>query len=595
MESIRTRPTISAYSPEQTCQRIAKALTNAEDVIKEVNNVEKNSLLSSINEVAKENKWGNIYADEESANIELAKKTLKQLVELVMEDDITEMTLFETEDIAYVLQKNEGTISFCELSYPTEYSLSNIRYLRSSDTVDAKKILCEFNSQELRKNFELYFESESINVDSPFFSLLNNNPRLLEFAAEHIIEKPLQYFNVFKNARCYSQIKKRESEFSQLEFSENRLRLLYQNASLGQSYHRPSHLRDSPNLRIFILTGKKPETEKEISRLFCEFFKITVLKKTHSSDDAGWPIDELPYYQYILQGIAHLDINYLCRYYEGPSDNGSFVDSDTAFIRPLFHFLIDHHEGKSLDLGRLYTRNIFQRLDHGCYSTLLFDLVKSPRLTAIRIVCWPSFEDYVPNFLEALQSNTSITKLTIDRRYYVGATRHEEVLNKKAISEGKSSPFFIYRLTDLAEALKERKTLTSLEIVDMYDDELDGVQALIQMCVSLTSLKIDLYASPLSTADEEMLLATLKENTTLTSFEFPWNNDELRKQCKEHLRFNALAKSHLSKALLLSPLSEQSEGQLVIPREIIRLICAVLWSLTEIEEHAEDNSKLSLG
>ena len=150
MESIRTRPTISAYSPEQTCQRIAKALNHAEDVIKEVNNFEKNALFSSINDFAKEHKLGNIYADEENANKVLAEKTLKQLVELVMEDDKSETRLVETEDNAYVLQKNEGKISFCKLSYPTDYSITPIRYLRSAEKEDTKEILCEIDVQELR-------------------------------------------------------------------------------------------------------------------------------------------------------------------------------------------------------------------------------------------------------------------------------------------------------------------------------------------------------------------------------------------------------------------------------------------------------------
>jgi len=410
-----------------------------------------------------------------------------------------------------------------------------------------------------RTNIERWFrKNNSINVDKHVFSLLDNNPRLVDFAIEHIVEKPDQYGNLFKDALRYSRIKEREAELSQLEFSQH-INLLGQDGI-------------SPELVQFIVTGRKPKTEEKIGELFCNFFLITV-EKGSNSGDVGYPIDELRYYQYILKGITHLDLRCLSFL--------SFKDKPHSFFQSLFLFLLEHYEGNSLNLGWL---NFGRGSEDRCKNSV-FDLIKyNAHLTKIEIGSCGNFKDYIPDFIEAFQSSRSITQLTIS---YCGDVETEmvvQILKKNSTLK----VLTLIEISDdnlikLAETLKDNRTLTTLQIPVPRED-LAGLRAIIRMCEGLTSLMCvgDFSEMAMVSMDHmKMLLATLKENRTLTSFKFPWMARIEANQCKEHLQSNLLRyKSHLVTEFLLSSLPEP----LTIPQDVIRFICTMLWTLTGTEE-----------
>jgi len=569
MESIRTRPTISAYSPEQTCQRIAKALNHAEDVIKEVNNFEKNSLVSSINEFAKVQKWGNIYADEENVNKEFAEKTLKQLVKMVLDADQSEIKLFETEEKAYVLQKNKGKISFSVLNYPTKYSITDMRFLRSAECENAKEILCEIDIPELQRNIEIYLKNKSLDADSPFFSLLNSNPKLLEFAGEYVIEKPLQYQHLFKHV----QIKKREEEFSRLEFSQNRLRALSGGNFLERvkSFER-GHSDDlSPNVCDFICFGKKPGPYKA-SQVFWGYFKITLEKMSQHSGGSGWPLKELPYYQNILQDIVWLDFAFL----------NFDHDEKLNFFQPLCLFLREHFEGNSLAFGKLKFGHLDNATKDNC-AKAFFDLIKhNPNLRSIGLNDGEIIVDYLPTFVEVFNSNAAITKLRLNGSGFSDRDRLEALTvflaNNSTLRILELCDFQSEMLIVLVEALRVNKTLITL-IVDNARVTLSAMKALIHASKSLTSLQFPdsqlIESGDYFEEKDGALVAILKENKTITSFEFPWYGG-YPLEFTQHMERNQ-SRVNLKKALLVSSLSDQNNEQL--PQDVTKLISSVWWAL----------------
>jgi len=553
MESVSVRSPISTRFSAKIWQRTVDAINKSEDVIKEVNNFEKNSLLSYINDFAKEYELGNLYTDEENNNIEIAEQILKQLVVLTLNPDQSEITISKTPDRAFVLEKNEGKISFCELSYHSKSSLFD-DCLQSSEVECSRNILCVIDIQKLQTDIETQLrKNNSINVDSPALSLLDNNPRLLDFALEHIIEKPFQYGDLGKDALRYLQFKERDAELGRLEFSQNALDLLYQDSM-------------PPELCEFIRTGTKAGNEYEISRLFYECFKLTVEKNQNSSKPVCSGDRLYGYCRYILRDITNLNLVWTMGWTCGLRD-----------FRPLFRFLLAHYEGHALHFGDLcLTAN---RKDH---ANSFLDLIKyNTHLTKISVCDLGKIAiGYIPELIEALQSNTSITKFIIKFCFADGVARVVEILkNNSTLEVLKLSWISDDHLIEVAKNLKYNKTLTTLKVRVCG---LNAAQAVITASDRLTSLHFlvkEPKALQISATEEKALLASLKKNKALTSFEFPWKSEDLRKKCNEHLQSNLHSKTHLTKALLLSSLSEPVEGQLIIPQDVIRLICAALWDV----------------